>query len=123
MLKSKVFGELLGSAVKVYLNFCLKKQVDKNGNKQHPRESDWIITNNGEITYYYSEAQKQGISRGAFSKAIDQLVEKGFIDITVPGRGAARIATKYAFSERWRKYGTADFESVPRIKFGIYSKR
>lgn len=77
------------------------------------KRKEWVITNNGKITFYYSEAEeKYSISRGAFNRAIKQLVEYGFIDIARPSIGWARIPTLYTISDRWKKYGTEQFVEI-----------
>ena len=83
------------------------------------RSNDWIIENNGEIVFTYAEAEKQGIGRREFRNAIDQLVDKGFLDITHQGSGGHKGDTsKYALSERWKDYGTKEFQPTrtPRKK-------
>jgi hypothetical protein len=75
------------------------------------------MTNNGEIVFPYRKAKKDfGITSRRFLAAIDMLVEKGFIDIAEPGNPAARTMTKFAISERWRKYGDKDFKKQERAK-------
>ncbi len=78
----------------------------------------WDITNNGEIEFTYIEAkEKYGISYGAFRNAIDELREKGFVDIAESGAGLYKSANKYSISDRWKWYGTPQYEKPkPRPK-------
>ncbi len=87
--------------------------------KRSKRSDDWIIKNNGEIVYPYSEAEKKGIGRREFRNAIDELLEKGFLDITHQGSGGrSGDMTKYCIDVRWKDYGTPSFRSAknPRAK-------
>ncbi len=78
---------------------------------------EWMQTNNGEIIFTYREAlEKYGMSGQVFSRLLEDLVEKGFLDIESPGIGVGKAPTEYAISRRWVKYGTADFAAVIRHK-------
>lgn len=73
------------------------------------------ILNNGEIVFTYEEAKRlYGIKPSRFRRAIDELVEKGFLDIAETGMGLYRMATHYAISDRWRWWGTDRFEQAKR---------
>ncbi len=63
-----------------------------------------MVTNNGKIVFTYDEAiEKCGInSNDTFTKAIDKLVEVGFIDIS--HQGGSNDESLYAISDRWMKY-------------------
>ena len=85
--------------------------------KRGKRQDEWHIANNGEIVLTYAEAKRRlRLSPQAYRRAIDELVELGFVDIERPGNGAAGIATGYAISERWRDYGTEAFVQQRRQK-------
>ena len=99
----------------VYLAFLGKRQPVENKRKRGKER--WIIRNNGEIVFTYIEAKdKHGMSPSRFGRAIEELVNKGFIDITDTGMGLYKMTTFYAISERWRKYDTLDFQKVKRKK-------
>ena len=68
------------------------------------------MTNNGEISFPYREAEHRGLSHQQFRKALVELVGFGFIDIVTPGSAMKGDYTKFALSERWRQYGTGTFE-------------
>lgn len=85
----------------VYLDFLGKKKIRKIG-----KPNTLVILNNGEITYYYSEAEKLGITRPRFQRAIDELIEKGFIDVVrqEPGYNLGtgkRDMSLYSIPDRW----------------------
>ena len=114
LLSSRAYHDLSGTAAKVLMWFLAKRRMTKL--KSHKREP-WIVANNGEITFTYKEAKsKHGLNPQAFSKAIDELVAKGFIDVERPGTGVGKVPTQFAISERWRGYGTTEFVIVKRWK-------
>lgn len=117
-VESEAWLSLSGSAMKVFLLFRTKCQIDKLQGKPGKRRR--VILNNGEIVFTYREAQKKyGISSSRFRRAIDELIAKGFIDITATGMGVYRVATFYAISERWQDYGTPGFKEFKRPKTKI----
>ncbi len=113
LVKSAVWLQLSGTAKSVFLIFRCKCQIEKIKGKPNKRRR--VIVNNGEIVFTYKEAQeKYGISAASFRTAIDQLIERGFIDVTVTGAGYRKMTTLYAISDRWRQYGTDGFRTAKR---------
>lgn len=99
------------------MDFLRKRQMDQI--KSAKRSDSWIIRNNGEIVYPYSEADKKGIGRREFRNAIDELIEKGFLDIAHQGTGGrAGDMTKYFIDDRWKDFGSTLFRPAkkPRRK-------
>ena len=118
LLKSKAFRSLSGTAKTVYFDFCMKCRV-KSAARKPGKKRQRVILNNGEIEYTYSEAEKKKpkINRSAFMRALDGLIERGFIDVAHSGSGGKKgDKSKYAISERWRKWGGADFKKAIRPK-------
>ena len=114
LVSSKVFHCLTGAATHVYLLFLKRRQMKKSGRKGKER---WVISNNGEIVFPYAEAkEKFGITPPRFQRALDQLVEHGFIDIVHSGGGMLRDISKYSISSRWMDYGTSKFIEKQRPK-------
>jgi len=73
------------------------------------------LLNNGELEFTYIEAKdKYGITASRFTRSIDELVEKGFLDVTNPGGGVHKMKTLYGISERWRAYDTPGFKKIGR---------
>ena len=109
LLKSRAFHALRRPAsYRVLAIFWTKRQIGKVGRKG---KREHVILNNGEITFTFREAKKKyGISESAFRDAIDELREKGFLDIVDSGAGLYRSANLYALSERWKLYGTPEYE-------------
>jgi len=114
LIDSKAYMELSGTAAKVLIWFLRRRQVSKVGRKGKQK---WSIINNGKIVFSYAEAEnKYGLTRPRFARAINDLIEKGFIDIAHHGGGMMGDCTLYAISERWRYYGTDQFISQSRPK-------
>jgi len=71
------------------------------------------ITNNGEISFTYQQAEWRGMNARRFARALKELHSLGFIDVAHLGRGARGDYTKYSLSERWAKYGTTEWQEIP----------
>jgi hypothetical protein len=115
--RSPAFRSLSKWSILVYLDFLSKRQMEKR--KDAKRSDEWIIRNNGEIVYPYAHAEKNGIGRREFRNAIDELMSKGFLDITHHGSGGrAGDMTKYFLDDRWKDYGNLTFQppKKPRPK-------
>ncbi|MDB4442104.1 hypothetical protein N9219_01640 [bacterium] len=109
LLKSKAFCSLKNSSAIVYFHFLIKRIMAKSVRKRG--RVQWVITNNGRITFTYSEAQKNlGYTKSRFSRALKELVKNGLIDIKHTGGGFAGDSNEFAISDRWKDYGTPDFE-------------
>jgi DNA-binding PadR family transcriptional regulator len=118
LVKSAVWLSLGGTAKDVYLLFRTKCRIMKRQTK--PQKHGPVIANNGELEFTYDEAQqKYRITTGRFTRALDQLVDRGFIDVTATGMGVHRVKTWYAISDRWRDYGTPNFKPAIRPKPSI----
>lgn len=112
---SKAYRSLSRCALLVYQDFIAKREMVST---KSDGKKCWRINNNGEIMYPYSEAEENGFSRVQFRNAIDELQQKGFIDIRHMGRGgrkptnkvtAESDATKYWIDDRWQDYDTDAF--------------
>jgi hypothetical protein len=114
LIESKAFLALKTAAThKVLSFFFTKRQCEPIGRKG---KDGWNIKNNGQIVFTYEEAlRKYGISYSTFRNAIDELIEKGFIDIAASGQGTYKVANLYSISNRWRNYGTSDYE-MPKLR-------
>lgn len=117
ILRSSTFRALSKWSILVYFDFLRKRQMEPV--KRSKRSDEWIIKNNGEIVYPYTEAEHKGIGRREFRNAIDELVEKGFLDIAHQGSGGrSGDMTRYFIDDRWKDYGTPTFRQArnPRVK-------
>ena len=116
LLESKAFRALTtANSHKVLAMFYIKRQCSKTGRQG---KEQWQIINNGEIEFTYPEAkQKLLITGGTFRNAIDELREKGFIDITEYGGGLNKSKNLYEISDRWKLYDTPEYKPPkPRPK-------
>jgi hypothetical protein len=119
LLESIHYRSLSKVAMLVYQDFLSKRIMAK---VKGGRKKIWKIQNNGEIIYPYSEAVEKGFTKAQFRNAIDELQEKGFIDITHQGKGGRKPAkgtgdvTTYMIDERWREYGTPDFKPPRNLR-------
>ena len=118
VITSKAFLALkTAAACQVYMIFRSKCRMEKVQTRPCAREREWIITNNGEIQFTYDEAwEKWGIKSGKFTRAIDDLIRVGLIDIAKSGLGLKKDKSLYAISNRWEKYGTDEFVVKERPK-------
>jgi len=96
----------LTNSAKVLLIYFYRKRV------MVEIDGKWKIANNGEIVLRYKDAP--GFSADTFARALDQFIERGLLNIQVPG-GKNR-PTKYWISDRWRKYGKQDFVCAKRCR-------
>lgn len=121
---SNAYKSLTKAEMRIYFHFLLKRKFGKWKGGKSGKRPDKIITNNGEITFSYAEAEKYGYPRVTFNRAIDKFVKVGLIDITRQGQGGCIGAggkitgdpSLYAISERWKDYGTDGFVEKCRKK-------
>ncbi len=103
------------NALRVYVDFLYRRRFQKSKGRSKTKRK-WMLVNNGEIIYTYTEAEELGMSQNTFKRAIDSLIDHGFIDIEESGFGMYKLATKYWISDRWRQWGTPHFEKRARPK-------
>lgn len=110
LLDSAAFRDLRTSTAYVVLfRFLAKCQWEKVPARPGTRDKCWTIANNGRIQFSYAEAARIGIPSKKFTRAIDDLVRVGFLDIEHSGYGLRKDRTLYSVSDRWRAFGTDDF--------------
>ena len=118
LIESEAFLSLSSvAAMKVLIRFHQKAHRKRTKGKSK-NLGKMVITNNGDIVFTYAEALELGIPKATFVRALKELVEtKGFIDIAEPGNWFLKQPTKFAISQRWKRYGTPDYETVkmPRM--------
>jgi hypothetical protein len=112
LLESSAYRSLSRVALLIYQDFLAKrrpKPIKRN------KKTVWIFENNGDIIYPYLEAEEKGFSRVQFRDAIDELQNKGLIDITHHGRGGRRPqrgtgdVSTYWIDDRWKAWGTDEY--------------
>ena len=106
LIESSAFLSLTGKAPQVLMLFLRKRRMKKS----NTRRQTWIITNNGDIEFTYTEAERRwSLSRSQFQRALRQLCDCGFIDIAFRGTGHHGSSNRYSVSARWREWGTDQF--------------
>lgn len=121
LLESEAYRSLSRCAMLLYQDFLAKREMIPI---RRDRKRVWVINNNGEIVYPYTEAEEKGFSSNQFRNGIDELQAKGFLDITHQGKGGRKPIegqgdiSQYWIDDRWEDYGTDNFRPPrnPRIK-------
>ncbi len=114
LLTSPAYRSLSRAALLIYQDFLAKRDMRQI---KRGKEKTWVIVNNGEIVYPYSEAVEKGFTRSTFRNAIDELQVKGFIDIKHLGKGGRKPAkgtgdiTKFHIDDRWTDYDCKEKKS------------
>ena len=99
MFESKAFLSLKGFAPQLLILFLGKRQILKYGRKGKEKK---ICVNRDSLTFAYVEAKKKyGITKSRFSRAINELLAKGFITIVHHGGGFKQDKSIYALSDNW----------------------
>lgn len=110
LFNSQAFRKLKRVSHVTLMRFLQKRKMKEI--KKNKRTNAWQITNNGEIVFTYKEALSLGLSRNQFRDAIDDLIAKGFLEVTYQGAGQGDSST-YKLCERWQAYGTDNFSAAP----------
>ena len=105
--ESPAFRGLTKTALLVLLDFYARRKTDNRGKRTR-------MLNNGKLIFTYTQAEEMGYSRASFQRALTQLTERGFIDVTFTGAGLYRSASTYALSDRWKHWGTDAFRHRQR---------
>ncbi len=115
VIKSPAFRTLSAAAMSLYLHFLMKRQMGQAGRSGKQK---WIIKNNGEIIFTYAMGKSDlDMPSTTLMRCIDKLADHGLIDVTYSGSGGRKgDCSKYAISNRWKKFGTDGFIKNPRPK-------
>lgn len=99
MFESKAYLSLTGFAPQLLVLFLSKRQFLNHGRKGKERR---VCTNKNNITMTYIELkEKYNATKPRAIRAIDQLLEKGFICIVNPGGGYKQDKAIYSLSDNW----------------------
>jgi hypothetical protein len=91
ILESKAYLALQGIASQVLGLFMLKRQFEKIPGAKREKNKKKCV-NGGSLSLTYVEAEdKYGITQPRLTRAIDELLEKGFLTCTYRGGPASRI--------------------------------
>ena len=115
--ESPAYRSLSRVAMLLYQDFLAKrimKPIRKN------RKKVWVCENNGQIIFPYAEAEEKGYSRDQFRNGIDELQERGLLDITHQGKGGRKPykgtgdVSTYWIDDRWKDWGPEGCNRPPR---------
>ena len=117
---SKAFISLTGKGAQVLLMFLGKRQfgtVKDKGNKKQK-----IRIDENKFFFTLKEAKSHGISQGTFTRAIDELLKKGFIEKLNPGGAYKQDKAVYALVDDyilWRPNSKPIRERQKGVKRGF----
>ncbi|MBW2132007.1 MAG: hypothetical protein JRG88_05650 [Deltaproteobacteria bacterium] len=114
LFRSKAFFALSGAAAQILINFLGKRIIKNISGKK--KQNEKVCTNCDELTFTYIEAQKNfGITKARFTRAIDELLAKGFVTINHHGGTYRHDKTVYGLVDRWRLWTPGKvFEKRPK---------
>jgi hypothetical protein len=122
LLNSNAY-KALSYASRALLPYFVGAPKYPDGKKINLRSEMYLRT---EFTFSYKEAERYGCSTRTFTRVIEDLMRKGFIDPVDKGglRGTGLSFNRFRMSERWKQYGAENFAEVrwkafmPNIKNG-----
>ncbi len=99
MLESEAYLSLNGFAPHLLSLILLKRQFENYGRKGKQKR---ICVNCDKLNITYMEFKnKFGVTQPRMTRAIDQLLEKGFLSIVYPGGTFRQDKAVYALSTNW----------------------
>jgi hypothetical protein len=123
MFTSKTFLSLSATSVKILILFLGKRRLifpkDRKGSK-----GVMVCENCNELTMTYKELEDKpfNLTRPRITRAIDELLAKGFVSIVDPGGTYKKHKAVYALSDLWHQWkpGTKPFNTRVRdVKRGF----
>ena len=100
MFESRAYISLKGFAPQLLVLILGKRQFIKHGKKGREKR---ICTNCDRINITYAEfSNKYGITQPRLTRAIDQLLEKGFLSIVNAGGTYRQDKAVYSLSDNWQ---------------------
>lgn len=112
LLYSKAFLELSGNATKLYLWSLMKRRLWKKADMKARKRCGLPEPEQPPFSFTIREAECFGLHRRRVPDAIKELVAVGFIDIVRKGGAEKGNFSLYAWSERWKQYGTDKFTEI-----------
>lgn len=97
MMESKAWENLTCHAMALFMHIKIK----------------YNFTNDDNISFTYVEGKKL-MDKKTFTKAIDKLIDNGFIYIVK--QGLLKECSIYGFSKEWQYYDTTAFKVKSRVK-------
>jgi hypothetical protein len=105
IFESKAYLSLIGIAPQVLMLFMLKRQFEKAPAGKREKMGKKICVNSNCLSLTYIEAKnKYGITQPRFTRAIDELLAKGFLTKKHPGGGYQKDKAVYGLSDKYLKW-------------------
>lgn len=99
MFQSKAFLALGGFAPQLLILVLAKRQFEKRGRRGKEK---WVLVNGDKINITYPEFKNRyRITQPRLTRAIDQLLAKGFLSIIRPGGTFRQDKAVFALSDNW----------------------
>lgn len=100
IIQSDAFNSLTGYAPQLLFHVLKKKRYVNHST--HKKKDNWVCTNSDSLNITYVEFQKaHDVSKPRLSKAIGQLLARGFIKIIHRGGGCNKDKSIFALSNQW----------------------
>ena len=105
LTQSEVWRGLSGDAVKVFIEFRNKHIFITDRKTKKIKSDNW-----NDLSFTYREAETLlKFNRNRFKRAINELIEKGFIRIERQSGGLEKKCNIYSLSAEWKNFGKANF--------------
>jgi hypothetical protein len=99
MFESKAYLSLTGFAPQLLIMVLGKRRFEKQGRKGKEK---WVLLNGDQINITYTEFKREhGVTQPKLTRAIDQLLAKGFLSIVHSGGTYRHDKAVYALSDNW----------------------
>ena len=100
LFQSRAYLSLKGFAPQLLTLFLAKRQFETIGHKGKQKR---ICINCDQLSFTYIEADKRyGITKPRFSRALDELLAKGFIKMVYQGGTYKKDKSLYSLSDKWK---------------------
>ena len=104
MFQSRAYINLKGFAPQLLTLFLAKRQFEYIGHKGKQKR---VCVNCDQLEFTYLEAKKRyGISKPRFSRAIAELLAKGFVTLVNQGGTYKKDKSVYGLSDKWMFWQT-----------------
>jgi hypothetical protein len=102
LLESKAYLSLIGIAPQVLMLIMLKRQFEKVHAGKPGKVGNRTCENSNSLSLTYIEAKKKyGITQPRLTRAIDDLLAKGFLTKIHPGGGYQKDKALYGLSDKY----------------------
>ena len=96
------------TAMLVLQDFLSFVQWDGKPSYKGERATKPRMVNGDSLRYSYGEAERRGIPKNSFTRALSEIVHHGFLTVSHHGAGLQGDASVYAWSETWRTWAPAE---------------